>query len=129
MRSRHHGFTLIEIMIVVAIVAILAVIALPSFADQIRKSRRSEAISAMQDAQLRLERWRVDNPSFAGSGVSVTWPSDNSHYTFEISDASASGYTIKGTPQGAQAKDLCGSLEISVSGGVTSKKPADKSCW
>lgn len=125
---QNAGFTLIEIMVVVAIVAILATIALPSFSDQIRKSRRSEAISAMQDAQLTLERWRVDHPSFEGSSASIT---DNKHYKFEISAQAATpnDYTITGTPQGGQTKDVCGTLTIANSGGKVTRTPSTTSCW
>ena len=122
---RASGFTLLELMTVVAIVAILAAIALPSFADQLRKSRRSEAIGTLQDQQLRLERWRVDNPSFAG----YTWPSglDNAYYTFTPEDRTPTSYTLLATPQGNQAKDSCGELKLSFASGNTTKTPTE--CW
>lgn len=122
------GFTLIELMIVVAIVAILAMIAYPSFAEQMRKSRRAEAIASIQDAQLRLERWRVDHPSFVGSGVAVA---DTTHYKFEIAAAGTTpnNYSIKAAPQGGQTKDSCGTLTLARVGGNVTKTPTSGNCW
>lgn len=122
------GFTLIELMIVVAVIGILAAIAYPSFADQMRKARRSEAITALQDAQLRLEKWRVDNPSYAGSGTTIA---DSSYYKFTVSAdaATPTAYSITATPQNGQTKDVCGTLKISFSDGKVQKIPTDSRCW
>lgn len=122
------GFTLIELMIVVAIVAILATIAYPSFADQMRKSRRAEAMASIQDGQLRLERWRVDHASFAGSGFAIA---DTTHYKFEIAAdaATPNKYSIKAIPQAGQAKDSCGTLTLGRDGNAVTKTPATGNCW
>lgn len=126
--TREHGFTLIELMVVVAIVAILAAIALPSFADQMRKSRRAEAVSSLQDAQLRLERWRVDHKDFTGSGVAIA---DTAFYDFTVTAAAATPnqFSVSAAPLGSQAKDTCGTMTITVNAGVVSKTPANTSCW
>jgi prepilin-type N-terminal cleavage/methylation domain-containing protein len=63
--SRPAGFTLLELMIVVAVIGILAILAMPSFIEQIRKGKRAEAVRAIGDIQLRQERYRADNPSYA----------------------------------------------------------------
>lgn len=112
MRVRASGFTLIELMIVVAAIAILAAIALPSFNEQVRKSRRSTAVADVASRQLELEKWRADHPSYAGSALPASDSSSNANYVIAIPVASttATSYTITATPQGGQSGDRCGIL-------------------
>lgn len=125
--SKSRGFTLIELMVVVIVIAVLAAIALPSYLRQVRKSRRSDAIATMNTVVLNQERWRTNCPSYAtafgnGSYASCTTTDfmatpTSSYYSFSISGASATGYTVTATPLGSQAKDQqfgtpCTSLSI-----------------
>jgi len=113
MHRRVRGFTLIELMIVVAAIAILAAIALPSFQEQARKSRRSEALSQLGQLQLAMERWRADCPTYAASSTcSGTYPAatmpTSQYYTFSIAGADATTYTLTATRSGSQTGDRCG---------------------
>jgi hypothetical protein len=60
----------------VAWLAVLAIIALPMYTEHVRKGKRSEAMQALGDLQLRQERYRADNPSYANAlgllGVNTT---------------------------------------------------------
>ncbi len=107
MRARRNtGFTLIELMIVVAVIAILAAIAVPSYLSQARKSRRSDAISQLGAISLQQERYRANNPTYATAfGVTgfISAPASN-YYTYSIS-ATATDYTITATASGDQTKD------------------------
>lgn len=115
---RQKGFTLIELMIVVGVIAILAAIAIPNFLEQSKKGRRAEAVRAIGEYQLALERWRAENPTYgtcpSGVTCSGTRPSlpTSAYYTITESGLSASGYTITATPTagGKQAGDRCGNL-------------------
>lgn len=123
--QKSRGFTLIELMIVVAIVAIIAAIAIPAYGEQVRKSRRAEAARFAGDMQLGLERWRAENPSYAncatapcGSGTYPTVPTAtvSPFYTIEIvaANTTATNYRITATPRAgsAQADDRCGVLTL-----------------
>jgi type IV pilus assembly protein PilE len=59
------GFTIIELMLVVAVAGVLALVAYPSFMDSIRKGRRAEAVAALAQVQQAQERWRSNKTSYA----------------------------------------------------------------
>jgi type IV pilus assembly protein PilE len=120
-----QGFTLIELMIVVAIIAIIALIAMSSYSEQIRKSRRAEAARFAGELQLDLERWRAENPSYVactptpcGSGTYPTPPSNtvSPYYVLAIDGANtnASNYRVTATPRSGSAQfgDKCGVLTL-----------------
>lgn len=83
MTRRHRGFTLIELMIVVAVIGILASIAIPAFQRMQLRSRRSEAwvnMKAIGTAQLAYEQM---NDAFVDCAVSPTTPLDKKAYAFD----------------------------------------------
>lgn len=114
---RVRGFTLIELMIVVAIVAILAAIAIPAYTEQTRKSRRADAARAIGDLQLRQERWRAENPAYATQAQIGTAIPTSDFYTIAVAAptdattvAARTQYSLTATPTGVQTGDRCGNL-------------------
>lgn len=57
MKNRTFGFTLIELMIVVAVVGILAAVAIPSYQDSVRKGKRAEGRAALTGLLQQQERY------------------------------------------------------------------------
>lgn len=136
-----RGFTLIEVMIVVAIVAILASIAVPSYQEHIRKSRRAECTGVMLSLAAALERRYTTTYTYAGgvpAGFNAFCPQEgnvggaNSTYNLAIDiPVPPATFTITATPVGAQAPDRCGTLSYTHAG-VKDQTGADvevRDCW
>ena len=85
--ARKRGFTLIEIMIVVAVIALLAAVAMPAYFDSIRKARRAEAVTAVSRIQQEQERWRANNPAYTSalSDLRITTPTSGGYYALATS--------------------------------------------
>jgi len=94
-KARSAGFSLIEIMIVVAIIGILASIALPAYQDYLKKGRAAEATSAIADAKVKMEQFFQDNRTYAGGPC----PAAGKYFTYAcVSDATS--FTITATGSG-----------------------------
>ena len=133
-KGRVRGFTLIELMVVVAIVAILAAIAYPSYQEQIRKSRRAQAKADLVELTQALERFRTVQNTYAGITLPFTQSprAGTARYTLAVSGNTATAFTLTATPQsaGGQDADRCGTLTINQAGVKTESGSADYSeCW
>lgn len=117
---RMRGFTLLELMIVVAVVAILASIAVPAYQDSVRKGRRGQAKADLMEAAQLMERFRTVNNTYEGFVLPFTTsPKDGTaRYTLAVSDASAVAYELSATPisGSGQDEDRCGTLVINQAG-------------
>jgi type IV pilus assembly protein PilE len=126
------GFTLIELMVVVAIVAILAAVAFPSYREQVRKSRRAQAKADLIELTQNLERFRTVNNTYAGIALPFNQSprAGTSHYALTVSGNTANAFLLTATPAGAQADDRCGTLTVNQAGVKTESGSADyDDCW
>lgn len=125
------GFTLIELMIVVAVVAILAAVAFPSYQEHVRKGNRVDAMTALTDLHVAQERWRSYNTQYAASlaDLNRAATSESGLYTLAITAADAAGFTATATPAAGsrQAGDGC-VFQINEAGPVIAGE-ADRRCW
>ena len=104
MRALQTGFTLIEILIVIAILGILATVAYPSYAQYLIRGRVLEGTSTLADMRVRLEQFYQDNRVYgtgtacgtdAGGTARVTFPAATKYFTYNCTlGAGAQSYTI-----------------------------------
>ncbi len=116
MKTNQKGFSLIELMIVIALVAILVMLSYPSYASFIRKADRVKAHVTLLDWANRQEIWRADNISYSAD----INPANDENYTYSIV-STATSFTLTATAIGGQAADQehgvsCGTLTLDQAG-------------
>jgi type IV pilus assembly protein PilE len=139
------GFTLIEMMIVVAIIGILAAVAYPAYTSQVKRAKRSDGETAILEVSQFLQRFYAAKNTFTGVAGTDTapfeaggWnriPRDTNRtktYTVElenIEESNGRGYLIRAKP--VFADDDCGELTLDDKGRKGTSAGADKvnECW
>ncbi|PXV58345.1 type IV pilus assembly protein PilE [Dyella jiangningensis] len=144
------GFTLIELMIVVAIIAILAAIAYPSYINYVTKTNRVAAEGCLSEYSNYMERYYTTNlrydqaPASSGTAAAVQNPvtttpptvtldcaaasQTGTSYAYTVPAVSATAFTVRATPIGAQLKrdTQCSALSLDQAG---NRSPTTSGCW
>ncbi len=131
--NRASGFSLIELMVVVAIIGILASIALPSYNDHQRKARRSAGAACVSAVAQGMERYYTTALTYVGAPAAtvlddVCEPEVLTFYTISTANVAAKTYTVSAAivSGGKQAGDSCGTLSLNQAG---AKSPTTAGCW
>lgn len=138
-RSRAmQGFTLIEVLIVIAIIGILAAIAVPNYSQYMTDSRRTDAITFLSEVAGEQVRYFSSNNQYAdtmqelGYGTAATFATPEGHYTVSVANPGGRGkFVLTAVPVtgGKQADDTeCAAFTISDTG-VKKNTGTNTDCW
>ncbi len=121
--KRARGFTLIEVMLVVAVIAVLAAIALPSYNSHLRKARRADAQGALTDIASRQQQYLMDARAYAPDLATLNYTPQatvTSWYTIAIAVAGPPpSFTVTATPIAGKDQTKDGTLTLTSTGAKT----------
>lgn len=134
MKKAQQGFTLVEVMIVVAIVAILAAIAYPSYDEYVKRGNRTEGQAFLSDVAARQERHFSQNNEYitAVADIAKLGLSDANSptriYTISLA-AGGGGYTLTANNQFNDTR--CVTLTLNALGekSSTGSRTDNNDCW
>ena len=131
MRRSNQGFTLIEIMIVIAIIGIVVTIAAPLLTEYVKKGHRSEIASLLTEQAQLLERFHSKNNVYSNAtGLSA----GNEHYSITATLADQTYLlTAVRKADSSMAADKCGDFTLNNTGAMSMINAAadvtSKDCW
>ena len=106
--KQSRGFTIIEVLIVVAIIGILAAVALPAYQDYTNRAKITEAFTGLSDFRVRMEQFYQDNRRYDGAGLGGCGAKapDSKYWNFNCDPGVAPSQTYTASAKGIATQGL-----------------------
>lgn len=136
MYERARGFSLIELMIVVAVMAILASVALPSYRQHVMRSHRTDATSALLRLAAEQEKFYIQNNRYATYAELKSPTTEHGWYTLAVPTANATTFEITATAKTGEPQEAdkdCRTFRVNAAGQRTARDASNADstgkCW
>ena len=126
MKNNNKGFTLVELMIVIAILGVLGGLAYPSYVSYAQKAHRADGIDSLLALAGRMEEYYINNDTYDKATVASVDSSDK-YYKLSITTATDFAYLITATP--VNTDTYCGNLTLNSLGVKGTSKGKVEDCW
>ena len=127
LQYHHHGFSLLELICVMAIIGVLTAFAMPVYQTAQAKSQRQLAKVALVKSAQWLEQAAITQGSYPGTLPEAVWRSPDLRYQLSVKSLGQT-YVLSATPKGSQTTDSCGVLTLDQSG-LRGSQGDTSSCW
>ena len=126
-----RGFTLLELMIVVAVVGILTLVAVPSYKDYVTKGKIPEATANLATKRVQMEQFFQDNRTYVGAPACTAGTTASQYFDFSCPVQTATTYTIQPAGKSSMAGFISTITEANVKAttAVPSGWSTNATCW
>ena len=133
--KQNRGFTLVELLVVVAVIGILAAIAVPQYSDHVMRSKIAEATATLSEHRVRMEQYFQDNRTYVGAcaaGTVAPTPTGR-YFTYACSNLAATTYTVTATGVASQGMNgfvyTINQANARATTGVPTGWTTNTNCW
>ena len=133
--KQSRGFTLVELLVVVAVIGILAAIAVPQYSDYVMRSKIAEATATLSEHRVRMEQYFQDNRTYVGAcaaGTVAPTPTGR-YFTYACSNLSTTTYTVTATGVASQGMNgfvyTINQANARATTGVPTGWATNATCW
>lgn len=129
--KKQDGFTLVEMLIVVAIIGILSAVALPAYSDYVTTAKIPSATSVLSSKRVQMEQFFQDNRTYVGAPACTADSTSSQHFDFSCTVQTATAFTLQAAGKSTMAGFTYTVTQADVRASTTTKSgwTGNATCW